>query len=193
MKPERRWKWIPANFWNSIETTAFSFWNTKKNHFISYINRWISHGFSSNSLWMKWRTSTSWFHGESTSVFFYVTTRIYPVYAPFQCKSRHDWNQTRFLKVTISKPMAITTMDESTGWVTQRCTIGRDDMKSTHSIHRQKPLSYELRSEWASKRMNERSRARKQREQCGASEWVSGASERANKGGNGPVLYASIS
>ena len=70
MKPERRWKWIPANFWNSIETTAFSFWNTKKNHFISYINRWISHGFSSNSLWMKWRTSTSWFHGESTSVFF---------------------------------------------------------------------------------------------------------------------------
>ena len=43
-------------------------------------------------------------------------------------------------------------------------------MKSTHSIHRHKSLSHELRSEG-----------------------VSGASKRANGGANGPVLYTSIS
>ena len=48
-------------------------------------------------------------------------------------------------------------------------------------------------SEWASDRTNERSRARERSEKCGASEWVSSASERANGGANGSVLYASIS
>ena len=48
--------------------------------------------------------------------------------------------------------------------------MGRNGMKSTHSLHRQKPISHELRSEQ-----------------------VSGASERANGGANGPVLYGSIS
>ena len=48
-------------------------------------------------------------------------------------------------------------------------------------------------SEWASEGTNERSEGREQSEQCGASEWVSGASERANRGANGPVLYALIS
>ena len=48
-------------------------------------------------------------------------------------------------------------------------------MKSTRSINRQKLLSHELRSERLSERTNERSGAR---EQCGASESVSGASER---------------
>ena len=43
-------------------------------------------------------------------------------------------------------------------------------------------------SEWASERTNERSGARERSEQCGASEWVSGASERASGRANGPVL-----
>ena len=43
-------------------------------------------------------------------------------------------------------------------------------------------------SEWASKRINERSGARERSKQCGASEWVSGASERASGRANGPVL-----
>ena len=49
------------------------------------------------------------------------------------------------------------------------------------------PTSSEVR-EWASERTNERSGARERSEQCGASAWVSGASERANGGANGPVL-----
>ena len=43
-------------------------------------------------------------------------------------------------------------------------------------------------SEWARERTNERSGAREQSELCGASEWVTRASERANGGANGPVL-----
>ena len=50
-------------------------------------------------------------------------------------------------------------------------------MKSTHSFHRHKSLSYEVRSEWENERATE-----------WASEWVSGASERVNGGANGPVL-----
>ena len=73
------------------------------------------------------------------------------------------------------------------------CTVGRNGMKSTHSFHRQRPLPHELRNEWASERTNERSGARERSEQCGASEWVSGASERANGGWYGPVIYALIS
>ena len=48
-------------------------------------------------------------------------------------------------------------------------------------------------SEWMSERTNERSGARERSEQCGANEWVSGASERASGRANGPALYASIS
>ena len=40
--------------------------------------------------------------------------------------------------------------------------------------------------------MSERSGGHEQSEQSGASEQVSGASERANGGASGPVLYASI-
>ena len=47
-------------------------------------------------------------------------------------------------------------------------------------------------SEGASERTNERSGERERSEQCGASEWVSGTSERANGGASGPVLHASI-
>ena len=38
--------------------------------------------------------------------------------------------------------------------------------------------------------MSERSRAREQSEQCGANEWVSGVSERANGRASGPVLQS---
>ena len=48
-------------------------------------------------------------------------------------------------------------------------------------------------SEWASEQRNKRSGARKQSEQCRASEWVSSASKRASGRANGSVLYASIS
>ena len=41
-----------------------------------------------------------------------------------------------------------------------------------------------------SERANERSGARKHSEQYRASEWVSSASEQANRGANGPVLNA---
>ena len=44
-----------------------------------------------------------------------------------------------------------------------------------------------------SKRANERSGARDQSKQCGASKQVRSASERASGQANGPVLYASIS
>merc|ERR1719259_1429703 len=47
-----------------------------------------------------------------------------------------------------------------------RITVVSNDMKSTHSIGRPKPLSHELRSE----RANERGGARERSEQCGASE-----------------------
>ena len=57
----------------------------------------------------------------------------------------------------------------------QHRTVGWNCMKLTHSFHRHTSLSHE------------------RSEQCGASEWVSGASERANAGANGPVLYALIS
>ena len=39
--------------------------------------------------------------------------------------------------------------------ITSRSTVGWNWMKSTHSIHRHKSLSYELRSEWVSDRANE--------------------------------------
>ena len=55
-----------------------------------------------------------------------------------------------------------------------------ETMRSTRSFNLQKPFSDELHSEWASERMNESSGAREQSEQCGASEWVSSESERAN-------------
>ena len=58
---------------------------------------------------------------------------------------------------------------------------------------RHKPLMSSGASEGASERTNERSGARERSEQLGASEWVSGASERASGRANGPVLYASIS
>ena len=60
------------------------------------------------------------------------------------------------------------------------------------SIHRHEPLSLTLQSERLSEQTNECSGSRKRREQCGASEWVSGASKWANVGVNGPVCHASI-
>ena len=45
---------------------------------------------------------------------------------------------------------------------------------------------------WARERANERSGARERSEQCGASEWVSGASERASGRANGPVLTSRL-
>ena len=40
-------------------------------------------------------------------------------------------------------------------WLWKRVTVGRNCMKSTHSIHRHKSLSHELGSEWVSERANE--------------------------------------
>ena len=53
--------------------------------------------------------------------------------------------------------------------------------------------SFPWAPEWASERTSERSGARERSEQCGASKWVSSASERASGWANGLVLYASIS
>ena len=69
----------------------------------------------------------------------------------------------------------------------RRRTVGRKTMKSTHSIHRYKSLSHELRNEgvreWASG-------ARERNEQCGVNEWVSERTEELMP--NGQILYASI-
>ena len=59
-------------------------------------------------------------------------------------------------------------------------------IKSTHSIHRHRPLSHELQSERVSKRANkwaQRSTRAKRAVRC----------KRLNAGANGPELYASIS
>jgi len=50
-------------------------------------------------------------------------------------------------------------------------------------------VSYEYRSNWVSERTKEQSGTRERNEQCGATKWVGGVSERAS----GPVLYASTS
>ena len=47
-------------------------------------------------------------------------------------------------------------------------------------------------AKWASEQTNERSGVRKWSEQCRASKWVSGTSERANGQANGPVLTSRI-
>ena len=67
-------------------------------------------------------------------------------------------------------------------------------MKSTHSIHRQISFPWALVSERASERKKwaPRSARVKRAAPCGASQWVSSASE-ITDGANGPVLYASIS
>ena len=73
------------------------------------------------------------------------------------------------------------------GFISQtadRTTVGRNCVRMTHCIQL---------SERASERMHERSGARERSEKCGASKWVSGASERASGGANGPVLNGSIS
>ena len=65
-------------------------------------------------------------------------------------------------------------------------TVGWNCVKLTHSFHKQKPLP------WAPEWARERSGTRERSEKCGASNWVSGASKQANRGANGPILYASI-
>ena len=64
----------------------------------------------------------------------------------------------------------------------QVAPVGWNGMKLTHQIHRQKPLSHELWSEWVSERMSAVERANV------ANQWV----VRANGGANGQVLYTSI-
>ena len=74
------------------------------------------------------------------------------------------------------------------GWVGAK-HYGLKCMKSMHSLHWQKLFSHESGvSGWASEWTNERRGARMRGEQCGASEWESGASERASGGTSGPVL-----
>ena len=68
-------------------------------------------------------------------------------------------------------------------------TVVSNCMKSTHSFHRHKSLSHELRSERASERMSAAERA----SEASSAEQASDASERANGGANDPVLNASIS
>ena len=65
-------------------------------------------------------------------------------------------------------------------------------MKLMHHIQRQKPVYHEPWIQWPVERTYERSGAHEQSEQCGASEWVSGASERVSEGAICPILYASI-
>ena len=66
---------------------------------------------------------------------------------------------------------------------------GLKDYGLTHSIRRRILLSHELGSEWASERTNECSGAR---EQCGASEGVSGAREQKIESANGPDVFVVI-
>ena len=69
-------------------------------------------------------------------------------------------------------------------------------MNSKSRFHRDKSL-FPWAPEWVSERprerKNERSATRERSEQCGASEWVRGARERASRRVNDPELYASIS
>ena len=68
-------------------------------------------------------------------------------------------------------------------------TVGWNDMKSTHWIHRQKPMSSGAR-EWTSERANEWARWS---EVSSAERANEGAVRGANGGASGPVVYTSIS
>ena len=57
-------------------------------------------------------------------------------------------------------------------------TVGWNCMKLTHSVFRHNFFSLELWSEWLSEPTNKRGRALERSEQCGASKWVSSASDR---------------
>ena len=67
----------------------------------------------------------------------------------------------------------------------------QDSLNMGHKILHY-PMS-SVASEWTSERANERSGAREQSEQSGASKWVSGASKWASEQANGPVLTPQFS
>ena len=60
------------------------------------------------------------------------------------------------------------------------CTMVRERQLIGNLAASNHSFSHELGSEWASERTNERSVARERSDQCGTSEWVSGANKRAN-------------
>ena len=80
---------------------------------------------------------------------------------------------------------------ETSLWSRHCCTMVQNSLNNEYGTSNL-TLSHELGSEWLSERTNERSGVCERSKQCGASERVSGASERAGGWEHGPVLTSRL-